>query len=88
MLQLSKICKVFQCFFAGLFFSLLFACGPSIQNHTITSAASFGAGWYHEGKSPEEMLHDYAACQSLARQKDDDPFVKSDCMKQKGYVLK
>jgi hypothetical protein len=34
------------------------------------------------------MLHDYDECQSLARQQDDDPFVKSDCMKQKGYVLK
>ena len=65
-----------------------FACGPVIQDHTVRSPASLGAGWHHEGKSSEEMVHDYDECESLARQNDNDPFVKSDCMKQKGYVLK
>jgi hypothetical protein len=68
--------------------SSLFACGPEIHDHTIRSVTSFGASWYHEGKSSEEMQHDYDECQSLAREKDNDPFVQSDCMKQKGYVLK
>ena len=83
--QLNKIQKL--CLMI-LFSSFLFACGPEIQDHTIRSVTSFGLSWYHEGKSSEEMLQDYDECQSLAREKDDDPFVKSDCMRQKGYVLK
>ena len=83
--RVNRICTLFLIIWCSSFF---LACGPAIHDHTISSVTSFGAGWYHEGKSPEEMLHDYDACQALARQKDDDPFVKSDCMKQKGYVLK
>jgi hypothetical protein len=86
--RVSQLDKIHKLFLIILFALFLFACGPAIQDHTIRSKTSLGAGWYHEGKSSEEMLHDYDACQSLARQKDDDPFVRNDCMKQKGYVLK
>ena len=72
----------------GVSASLLFACGPVVQDHTVRPVTSLGAGWYHEGKSSEEMLHDYETCESLQRQNDNDPFVKNDCMRQKGYVLK
>jgi len=86
--RVSQLNKIHKLFLIILFSSFLFACGPGIHDHTIRSVTSLGPGWYHEGKSSEEMLHDYDECQSLARQQDDDPFVKSDCMKQKGYVLK
>ena len=83
--RLNKIQIVFLIFLFSAAFS---ACGPSIRDHTISAPISFGAGWYHEGKSQEEMLRDYDGCQALSRQKDNDPFVTSDCMKQKGYILK
>jgi|WetSurMetagenome_2_1015567.scaffolds.fasta_scaffold100473_2 hypothetical protein len=86
--RVSRLKRIHTLFLIILCFSFFSACGPAVRDHTINSATSFGAGWYHEGKSPEEMLHDYDVCQSLARQKDDDPFVKNDCMKQKGYILK
>jgi hypothetical protein len=85
---LKKMIKVFQCFLVVLSFSLLFACGPEIRDHTIRSRTSLGPGWYHEGKTPEEMRRDYDECQSQARENDNNPLVKDECMRGKGYVLK
>lgn len=64
----------------------IIGCRPSVQDHTLHYGV--GAGWYHEGKSSEEMIKDFDECRALARENDNDPFVENDCMKSKGYTLK
>ena len=64
----------------------LCTCGPTIKDQTIHYG--IGAGWYHEGKSSEEMLKDFDECQSRAKQNDNDPLIGNDCMRSKGYVLR
>jgi hypothetical protein len=60
-------------------------CRPVVQDDTIHYWT--GTGWYHEQKTPEEMMKDLDDCETLARQKDD-PFLKKECMMDRGYELK
>lgn len=65
---------------------MISACRPSVQEQTLHYG--IGAGWYQEGKTPQEMINDFNACKSLARENDNNPFIENDCMRSKGYTVK
>ena len=74
----------FLCFIHVVLMCCICGCAPEVQDNTIQYWT--GTGWYQEGKTPEEMSKDLDECEALGRQQDD-PFVRRDCMRDRGYVL-